>query len=127
MKSIFILPRLTPEQQEELKQDYYSRQHLSYISTLLEHNEIVYMDHSAPNGYVCDNNKCFEKMIEKYLKSGERPHLREWRWTKEICVYLDQLNEDGIYDLAYGYENDNEGYINSFRDYHCQPTRFIDA
>lgn len=125
MKSIFILPRLTPEQQEELKRNYYSQQYVSYRPKLVEDSEIVYMNHNAPNGYVCDNNKCFEAMIEKYLKPGERPHLRRVEYCDEVCIYLDQLNEEGVDMFAWGFKDNNEGYINTFQFYNRLSSRFI--
>lgn len=132
LSPIFVIPRINPKFQENLRDqwlDSNSYWSCGFANTRAElaQAEYNFFKDENPNGWICaDEKKCLEKWIEMHLKPGERPHLREWRWTKEICVYLDQLNEDGIYDLAYGFENDNEGYINSFRDYQCQPTRFIE-
>ena len=92
----------------------------------LEAAEYNFFNDDSPNGWVCDDDRCFEKFVKDFLKPDERPHLREWRWTKEVCVYLDQLNDYGIDEFAWGFKDDNDGYINSFRTHHCQPTRFIE-
>ena len=131
MSPIYVIPRIDPKMEADLRECWLNNNGYwgcSFANSYseLEQAEYNFFKDDNPNGWICEGKVCFEKFIEKYLKPGERPHLREWRWSKEICVYLDQLNADGIYDLAYGYENDNEGYINSFRDYHCQPTRFIE-
>ncbi|MBQ8792897.1 MAG: hypothetical protein IJZ62_04790 [Clostridia bacterium] len=132
MSPIFVIPRIDPKFQENLRDHWldsngYWGCGFAHSRSELEQAEYNFFKDENPNGWICaDEKKCLEKWVEMHLKPGERPHLREWRWTKEICVYLDQLNEDGVYDLAYGFENDNEGYINSFRDYQCQPTRFIE-
>lgn len=132
LSPIFVIPRIDPKLQVSLRDDWldsngYWSCGFADSRADLEQAEYNFFKDDSPNGWICaEEKRCFEKWIEMHLKPGERPHLREWRWTKEICVYLDQLNEDGIYNLAYGFENDNEGYIKSFRDYQCQPTRFIE-
>lgn len=131
MSPIFVIPRIDPKMEVDLREHWLNSNGywgcgFANSRSELEQAEYNFFKDDNPNGWICEGKICLEKFIEKYLKPDERPHLREWRWSKEICIYLDQLNEDGIYDLAYGYENDNEGYINSFRDYHCQPTRFIE-
>ena len=131
MSPIFVIPRIDPKMEADLRENWIDNNAywgcgFANSRSELEQAEYNFFKDDSPNGWICEGKVCLEKFIEKYLKPGERPHLREWRWSKEVCVYLDQLNADGIYDLAYGYENDNEGYINSFRDYHCQPTRFIE-
>lgn len=132
MSPIFVIPRIDPEMKANLR-EHWLLDHNNYWGcsfansrSELEQAEYNFFKDDIPNGWICEDKTCLEKFIKKYLKPNERPHLREWHWSKNICVYLDQLNEDGIYDLAYGFENDNEGYINSFREYHCQPTRFIE-
>ena len=132
LSPIFVIPRLTPQFEEDMRQNWLEQNHYwscGFANTRaeIEQAEFNFFRDDSPNAWICAERKsCLNEWVEKHLKPGERPHLREWRWSKEICVYLDQLNADGIYDLAYGFENDNEGYINSFRDYHCQPTRFIE-
>lgn len=132
LSPIFVIPRLTPQFEEDMRQNWLNQNHywscgFANTRTEIEQAEFNFFRDDNPNAWICAERKsCLNEWVEKHLKPGERPHLREWRWSKEICVYLDQLNADGIYDLAYGFENDNEGYINSFRDYHCQPTRFIE-
>ena len=132
LSPIFVIPRLTPQFEEDMRQNWLDQNHYwscGFANTRaeIEQAEFNFFRDDSPNAWICAERKsCLNEWVEKHLKPGERPHLREWRWSKEICVYLDQLNADGIYDLAYGFENDNEGYINSFRDYHCQPTRFIE-
>ena len=131
MSPIFVIPRIDPKMEVDLREHWLNSNGywgcgFANSRSELEQAEYNFFKDDSPNGWICEGKICLEKFIEKYLKPGERPHLREWRWSKEICVYLDQLNADGIYDLAYGFEDDNEGYINSFRDYHCQPTRFIE-
>ena len=132
LSPIFVIPRLTPQFEENMRQNWLDQNHYwscGFANTRaeIEQAEFNFFRDDSPNAWICAERKsCLNEWIEKHLKPGERPHLREWRWSKEICVYLDQLNADGIYDLAYGFENDNEGYINSFCDYHCQPTRFIE-
>ena len=131
LSPIFVIPRLTSQFEEDMRQNWLDQNHYwscGFANTRaeIEQAEFNFFRDDSPSAWICAERKsCLDEWVEKHLKPGERPHLREWRWSKEICVYLDQLNADGIYDLAYGFENDNEGYINSFRDYHCQPTRFI--
>ena len=131
LSSIYVIPRLTPQFEDDIRQHWlienpYGSYGFANSRSELEQAEYNFFKDNSPNGWICEDKMCLEKFVEKYLKPGERPHLREWRWDKEICVYLDQLNEDGICDLTDSFENDNESYINSFRDYHCQPTRFIE-
>lgn len=131
MRPIFVIPRLSAEMEESYRKEWienglYWSCGFAQTRADLETAEYNFFNDNKPGGWICDDDRCFEKFIEDFLKSGERPHLREWRWTKEICVYLDQLNDDGIDEFARGFKDDNESYINSFRDYHCQPTRFIE-
>ena len=132
LSPIYVIPRLTPQFEEDMRQNWLNQNHYwscGFANTRaeIEQAEFNFFHDDSPNAWICTERKgCLNEWVEMHLKPGERPHLREWRWSKEICVYLDQLNADGIYDLAYGFKNDNEGYINSFRDYHCQPTRFIE-
>lgn len=131
MRPIFVIPRLSAEMEESYRKDWIKNGHywscgFAQTKTDLETAEYNFFNDDNPNGWICDDDRCFEKFIEKFLKPGERPHLREWRWTKETCVYLDQLNDDGIDEFAWGFKDDNDGYINSFRTHHCQPTRFIE-
>ena len=132
MSPIFVIPRIDPKMEADLRKHWLAANHYWSCGFAvnsreeIEQAEFNFFRDDSPNAWICAERKsCLDEWVEKHLKPGERPHLREWRWSKEICVYLDQLNKDGIYDLAYGFEDDNEGYINSFRDYHCQPTRFI--
>ena len=131
MRPIFVIPRLSAEMEESYRKDWVENGHywscgFAQTTADLAVAEYNFFNDDSPNGWICDSDRCFEKFIEEYLKPGERPHLREWRWSKEACVYLDQLNDDGIDEFAWGFKDDNDGYINSFRTHHCQPTRFIE-
>lgn len=129
---IFVIPRINPQMEEELRQDWLENNGYwgcGFASSKedLKQAEYNFFNDDRPSGWICDSgSRCFEQFVENYLKPGERPHLREWRWTKEICVYLDQLNEDGVEQFAWGSDGDNEAYIKSFRHYNVQPTRFIE-
>ena len=132
MTPIHVIPRLTIGEQNELRKTWLDNNGYwccGFANSEEDLNDAefnFYHDH-RPGTWICaDEKTCLEKLVEMYLKPGERPHMREWRWTKEICVYLDQLNEDGINLMAWGYENDNEGYINSFGRHEISPTRFIE-
>ena len=131
MRPIFVIPRLSAEMEENYRKDWIENGHywscgFAQTAADLAAAEYNFFNDDNPNGWICDDDRCFEKFVEDFLKPGERPHLREWRWTKETCVYLDQLNDDGIDTFAWGFKDDNDGYINSFRTHHCQPTRLID-
>jgi hypothetical protein len=131
MRPIFVIPRLSAEMEESYRKDWIENGHywscgFAQTTADLKAAEYNFFNDDNPNGWVCDDDRCFEKFVKDFLKPDERPHLREWRWTKEVCVYLDQLNEDGIDTFAWGFKDDNDGYINSFRTHHCQPTRFIE-
>lgn len=129
---IYVIPRIDATANEEMKKIWMESNgpwSCGFAKTEedLENCEYNYFKDDAPNAWICCNDvRCREQFIKQYLKPGERPHMRDMRWNTEICVYLDQLNEDGVEELAWGYENDNEGYIGTFRNYHIQPTRFIE-
>ncbi len=132
LSMVYVIPRLDAITNEQVKRIWLENNGpwgcSSFASTKeeLENCEYNFFKDDAPNAWICNNKECREKFIEAYLKPGERPHLRNTRWNEEICVYLDQLNADGVEELAWGYENDNEGYIRTFRNYHIQPTKFIE-
>jgi hypothetical protein len=129
---IYVIPRISEEKRQELRADWINSNGPWCCSFAkndedLRNCEYNFFKDENPNGWICyENHKCFEKFVKECLKPGERPHMREKAWSREICVYLDQLSEWGITELAWGFENDNEGYIESFRGYHIQPTRFIE-
>ena len=128
---IYVIPRIDAITNEQMKRIWLETNGpwgcgFAQTKEDLEVCEYNYFKDDAPNAWICNDAKCREQFLKQYLKPGERPHLRHMRWNKEICIYLDQLNADGIEELAWGYENDNEGYIGTFRNYHIQPTRFIE-
>ena len=132
LSPVFVIPRISEEKRIEMK-NYWNMSNGPWGCGFIEDNkeleecEYNFFKEDSPAAWICsDEKRCLNRFVEDYLKPGERPHLRHLRWSKEICVYLDQLNEDGLEELAWGADGDNEAYIETFHDCHINPTRFIE-
>jgi hypothetical protein len=131
MTAIHVIPRINEELRKELCENWLSYNRYASCGFAnsradLETAEYNFIRDDSPAAWICSEKDCMHDWINTFLKPGERPHLREWRWNTEVCVYLDQLNDDGIQEFAWGFKDKNEEYIESFGSYHCQPTRFIE-
>lgn len=122
---IYVLPRLTAEEQEELKRKYYEDGYDIWGPTRNPEDYVefnYFIDHSS--FCVCDHGDCFSNFKKTYLKPGCRPHYRKMRWDCKICVYFDELSEYGMEEL--GCWDTNDEFKKKFRYYSPDPTSFID-
>lgn len=125
MISMQIIPELTEEHVKTLRDHYMDINEVFRSLTDAQALESDFNYRSdTPAIWICED--CVEEWIEKFLKPGERPHLREWEYRREEnCVYFNQLNEAGIIHYFFGSEiKTNEDYIESFYLYQSQPTKF---
>lgn len=130
MTPIYVIPRLDEKTQAKLRKTFvedHAYWSCGFCNTVedLEAAEYNYFKEMTEI-WLCEDNDCMEKWIEKYLKPGERPHRREMRWSTDVFVYYDQLTEEGQDEFAWGYDGNNEAFANSFRMAHANPTRFIE-
>lgn len=131
MIPIYVIPKLDANRQKALREDYIENHgywSCGFCNTQEELRQAEYnFFKDCTEAWVCaENADCMENWIKKYMKPGERPHKREMRWSTDVYVYYDQLNEEGQDEFAWGFDGNNELYANSFRMSRAEPTRFIE-
>ena len=130
MMSIFIIPRLTIEEQKPLREEYIENHYwsCSFASRREEFEQAEFNFFSEDADiWLCECNEgCFEKWIAENMNPGCRPHRREMRWTSDICVYFDELTDEAKENYCWGYDNNPELYKTRFPLRRAEPTRFIE-
>jgi hypothetical protein len=123
MTTIYITPRITAEMMEKLRTDYKDCYFYASNLAFIDHKDTQFIYRkNYPQAWLCDDDRCFENWIEKYLKPEERPHRRLNQWSEHSdYVYFDQLNEAGREEFAWEW-HDVESFMNSMRNQNIIPT-----
>ena len=116
MTQVVVLPRLTAEEAQDLKEEYNDRYGWLDRSTWKENNEVNYRP-TQENIIAFNADKYeIEDWQDKYLNPNEEVHYRKSSTPcgdNYVYVYFDQLNQEG---RAYLYcENINEYKSNMAR------------
>lgn len=99
MHQIYVIPRWTPEEMDELRQRIIEREKdpkYRYYNHKDHYDmpEMVTINTDYPQFSVCDDSECLNEFCNKYLKDGCRPHVWEVEYARYTCVYWDDLKED---------------------------------
>ena len=71
MRPIFVIPRLSAEMEESYRKDWIENGHywscgFAQTKADLETAEYNFFNDDSPNGWICDDDRCFEKFIEDF-------------------------------------------------------------
>ena len=127
MTPIFVIPRLTAEDnaaaREKFKEhypyDYY------YTSNWNDCDDFMYFNDNA-DIWVCNDTKCFERWVAKYMKAGCKPHMRSIRWSTHYYVYYDELTAEAQDEWVWGFNGDNELYKKKYEYRIAYPSKFVE-
>lgn len=127
MDAIYIIPRLTEEENAKLKDNYIHIRPWDPDSIKNCDGMVYYPGVTEADDHICFNKDCFEQWIKNNLIEGHRPHKRRINnFNLAWYVYFDELKPEARDERWLGAYNTNEEYKKSFQYLMARPSWFVD-